>query len=829
MQHLLRATSGPQAGATYVLGRRTTIGRASDCDIQIIHEGVSRRHAKITLQADGSMIITDLSSDNGTFIEEQRITRHRLQPGDVLRVMRSRFTYEREEGSQIVTSPIFRRKVTSGESLRQTVDHGKSLAAIRAGMAKGLTGDRGRSLSRPQAAAPAPFGARPGAAGPGAVPEPDDEPDAVVAPTPGESFEGRRPTPMRPGIPLAEGGVRRQGSVLPPMGSAEAHDLEAHDPVVEEPEIYDPTEASRVRPTRETAPPQRGGMVTMGVPTHTPAGAVALDPGAPGIPPSTPRVASSSAASDEDWGSYGWHSEETRRSQRERPTVGVSTVPGLDPGPARAERPPIASPSGRMAPSVPGGPAVAASPSGRMAPSAPVAVEAPVEAPAPRAAGNGWVRLSRSTEAPRSMRPGSTLSGVPRLEDEAPASPAKVLSSTAEGSRRGVTAEYGTMNESPSSVEPAALGDPLASAEPAAVLDKKQTQPRIRRSGGTATRPLGSVIPTEEVPRIEDEEDDDDVYETRPRLARNTRASRVPTKVPRELSEPEGSQAPEPKGTAEFEPEEPEPTSEGDPSAAEVSLPGASSSRSIVAYEDTLRFERPARRADEASEPAEPADEVPQARKHVSTGELIDALEELLPIDDEPRSPDGLGERFGAELRARGAAGESFGSDPEEQRRRGLGYLVDILEYRELRLRSLRGAPIDTSRYDVLERRLQQHPLGIDDEAAMRRYTRLRCSIPAQLTHHEHGSASTVAVEVADISAGGARVTFGEYSIRTGAIVWLAFDLTQAEREGTLVPDADTVVFKARVVWTRAHDAQVGLIFAGAPQYGEDVVMDVDA
>ena len=949
MQHVLRATSGPQAGAVYVLGRRTTIGRASDCDIQILHEGVSRRHAKITQQPDGSMIVTDLSSDNGTFVGEQRVTRHLLRPGEAIRIMRSRFTYAQDEGSENKTSPIFRQKVTSGESLRQTADHGKSLAAIRAGMAKGLAGDRGRSHTRPQAAAPAPLGARPGVVGPGVAS--DEGPDAIVSSIPApEPFEGRRPTPVGPMAAPSESGIRRRGSVVPTEYDASTSDVE---PLVE----------PRDKPTRETAPPPHGGLATVGLSTEAPDRMLAVGTGA-SESSSTLRVASDRASeraseraperasSDDGLGSYGWHADETRRGRRSQPTRSGSTLASVNPVPARPEHAAVASPSGRMAPSAPPG---VASSSGRMAPVAPPAVPSEVPEVPARSASNGWVRLSRPADAPQSMRPGSTLPGVPQIDDgpSPSAVPTKGAASPApestpdESPRRGITAEYGAMPADPEAPEPQSRG-PETESE----LDQVRTHPRIRRTTESSYPQLGSATPTEEVPRIEvdrspDESLDDDAFETRPRIARGPRTTSMPTKVPTETAKPEtaGLEATEPKVTrykateseasepeateseateseaseseateseateseaAESEATEPEATEPEatEPVAAEpepavdtepddegedpmmdtrpfrpsfsvqgedgprivIPLPGTKS-RGRVAYEDTLRMQRPREPPLPAPEPAVDGaeaeadaaaseDDAPQVRKHLSTGELIDALEELLPIDDDPQlavEPDAPTARHASRTGAGpyaplGGGGQWDPEQPgllddeglelevqhalergrEDRQRLGLRCLVDILEYRELRTRALRGETVDSLRYNALEDQLQQHPLGIDDEASMRRYTRFVCSIPAQLTHRVLGSVRTVSVEVEDLSAGGARLTFGEYSIDPGEIVWLAFDLSQADRQGTIVPEADTVVFKARVVWSRTHDAQLGLIFAGAPRYDEDVVIDID-
>jgi len=120
----LRATAGPLEGAVYRLRSRATLGRASDCDIQIINDGVSRKHAKIVEEGGGHVLI-DLSSNNGTYVGPQRIERHTLRAGDELRIMRSRFVYELVPAGDDSAgdSDVWAVKVTNGRTLRQTVDH----------------------------------------------------------------------------------------------------------------------------------------------------------------------------------------------------------------------------------------------------------------------------------------------------------------------------------------------------------------------------------------------------------------------------------------------------------------------------------------------------------------------------------------------------------------------------------------------------------------------------------------------------------------------------------------------------------------------------------
>lgn len=61
------------------------VGRSSNCDLQIDRETLSREHARIILKVE-SLVVEDLHSTNGTFVNEQQIFEAcELQPGDVVR------------------------------------------------------------------------------------------------------------------------------------------------------------------------------------------------------------------------------------------------------------------------------------------------------------------------------------------------------------------------------------------------------------------------------------------------------------------------------------------------------------------------------------------------------------------------------------------------------------------------------------------------------------------------------------------------------------------------------------------------------------------------
>ena len=63
--------------------RPVTIGRAPDNDIQIDNLAVSNYHARVYLEA-GSLVVEDLNSLNGSFLNDIRVERAMLKDGDAI-------------------------------------------------------------------------------------------------------------------------------------------------------------------------------------------------------------------------------------------------------------------------------------------------------------------------------------------------------------------------------------------------------------------------------------------------------------------------------------------------------------------------------------------------------------------------------------------------------------------------------------------------------------------------------------------------------------------------------------------------------------------------
>jgi len=90
---LVVRSGGGRTGETFhPEGERTTIGRSPDCDIFLDDVTVSRQHA-VLVERDGSFVIEDQGSLNGTFVNRRRIESAVLDDGDELQIGKYRLTF----------------------------------------------------------------------------------------------------------------------------------------------------------------------------------------------------------------------------------------------------------------------------------------------------------------------------------------------------------------------------------------------------------------------------------------------------------------------------------------------------------------------------------------------------------------------------------------------------------------------------------------------------------------------------------------------------------------------------------------------------------------
>ncbi len=75
-----------------------TIGRKMDNDVVIDNLAVSGHHAQV-VEENGTFFIEDLGSTNGTFLNETKIAKQRMQPGDQIRVGKHILVFEDESAT----------------------------------------------------------------------------------------------------------------------------------------------------------------------------------------------------------------------------------------------------------------------------------------------------------------------------------------------------------------------------------------------------------------------------------------------------------------------------------------------------------------------------------------------------------------------------------------------------------------------------------------------------------------------------------------------------------------------------------------------------------
>src|SRR5580704_17952500 len=66
-------------------GPPLVVGRSADAQLRVDHPLLSRRHFELRWEEEGGLLLQDLGSANGTFVNGTLARKARLKPGDLLR------------------------------------------------------------------------------------------------------------------------------------------------------------------------------------------------------------------------------------------------------------------------------------------------------------------------------------------------------------------------------------------------------------------------------------------------------------------------------------------------------------------------------------------------------------------------------------------------------------------------------------------------------------------------------------------------------------------------------------------------------------------------
>jgi pSer/pThr/pTyr-binding forkhead associated (FHA) protein len=92
--YVLRGVSGLVFGRTFAIDQPMTVGRLPVCDIPIQEPTLSRCHVRLSPTPEG-MLVQDLGSTNGTYVNGRRVSQWIARAGDELRLDCIRFLIER--------------------------------------------------------------------------------------------------------------------------------------------------------------------------------------------------------------------------------------------------------------------------------------------------------------------------------------------------------------------------------------------------------------------------------------------------------------------------------------------------------------------------------------------------------------------------------------------------------------------------------------------------------------------------------------------------------------------------------------------------------------
>ena len=140
MAKLVILTQGMTGRAHELNVDRTTIGRVEDNTFQIADASVSSHHCEVLLRG-GEVLIRDLNSTNGSFINDAQITESVLKPGQKLRLGQIELKLEAEATAPTAVAPMASAAPAAPARKAEAtmvMPRGVSLSELEGGGRKGL-------------------------------------------------------------------------------------------------------------------------------------------------------------------------------------------------------------------------------------------------------------------------------------------------------------------------------------------------------------------------------------------------------------------------------------------------------------------------------------------------------------------------------------------------------------------------------------------------------------------------------------------------------------------------------------------------------------------
>jgi pSer/pThr/pTyr-binding forkhead associated (FHA) protein len=125
----------------YSVESEATIGRLPDNTVVIDNPAVSGHHARVFVDGD-RVVVEDLRSKNGTYVNEQHVLRAILKSGDVLLVGKHRLEYADTNDVAATTAKVAALPTMGPTAYLNTKQHRAMLMRLREEKAARDRGDR---------------------------------------------------------------------------------------------------------------------------------------------------------------------------------------------------------------------------------------------------------------------------------------------------------------------------------------------------------------------------------------------------------------------------------------------------------------------------------------------------------------------------------------------------------------------------------------------------------------------------------------------------------------------------------------------------------------
>jgi pSer/pThr/pTyr-binding forkhead associated (FHA) protein len=102
---LVPLDSCAQNGKIVLCRLPVVVGRHSDADVRLSDHWVSRHHCEV-YEIDGTVVVRDLGSRHGTFVNGLNVPESHLTPGDRLTVGLTRFRVDHRRNPRIRNRPV---------------------------------------------------------------------------------------------------------------------------------------------------------------------------------------------------------------------------------------------------------------------------------------------------------------------------------------------------------------------------------------------------------------------------------------------------------------------------------------------------------------------------------------------------------------------------------------------------------------------------------------------------------------------------------------------------------------------------------------------------